>query len=370
MEKLNLSFNYLKEDSDEYLAKLLTHFKGLKTLNLSCNDFRNISTFLAVLKKLYRNRKTKLENLFLIKCYLDDASYYELGELIKCKYCKLKKLYINNNPVPLNINFLKKLKKNKSLSEIYLNRNNIGNKDVPNIMKAISNTHIGHLYLYKNQINNFNEVLRIIYRTKMLNDGNINDNQTYLMNLDISNNNIIFSNSKQIKLLTNIINTTSIKCLDISHTLYGENPDKMQFNKDNDSYKKNVDKLKAYLEKDKKKYMKTIKELKSKEIDIKRMKNEENEKTFKTLDKEINEIIKNKNANYFIYLMEKAKNLINEKKDEYFFENINEKGDDLDKKENQKKIERKLANYMMYKKSMQDYHKYEEEKKEKKLILL
>ena len=371
VEKLNLSFNYLKGDSVEYLAKLLTHFKNLKTLNLSCNDFGNISDVLAVLKKLYRSRKTKLENLFLIKCSLDDASYYELGELIKCKYCKLKKLYINNNPIPLNINFLKKLKKNKSLSELYLNRNNISNRDAPNIMRAISNSHIEHLYLYRNHINNFNEGLRIIYRTKMFNDGHIKDNQSFLIHLDISNNDIIIKNSTQIKLLSNIINKTTIKCLDISHTLYGENPDKMKFTRDNDTYKKNVDKLKTNLIEDKKKYMKTLKELRSKEIDIKRLKNDENEKIFKNLDKDINHIIKNKNANYFVYLMEKAKNIINENRDKYFNENINEKEEnDLDAKENQKKIERELANYMMYKKTLLDYHMYEEEKNAKKLIIL
>ena len=112
VEVLNISFNYLKDNCEEYLAKLITYFKGLKTINLNNNELkRGISSFLIVLKDLYRKGKTKLETLFINKCLLDDASYYELGELLKCKYCKLKKLYLNFNTLPANINFLKKLKK-------------------------------------------------------------------------------------------------------------------------------------------------------------------------------------------------------------------------------------------------------------------
>ena len=55
VEILNLSFDYLKEDCVEYLANILTHFKKVKTINLSSNDFKSgISSFLINLKKLYR----------------------------------------------------------------------------------------------------------------------------------------------------------------------------------------------------------------------------------------------------------------------------------------------------------------------------
>ena len=73
------------------------------------NKLKNgISTFLIVLKNLYCKGKTKLENLYLEECILNDESFYELGELLKCKYCKLKKLYLSKNILPNNINFLKK----------------------------------------------------------------------------------------------------------------------------------------------------------------------------------------------------------------------------------------------------------------------
>ena len=112
VEELNISFNYLKENSCQALEYIISHFKKLKTLNLSSNDLKlGISPLLISLKNLYRKGQTNLENLYLNKCLLDDISFYELGELLKSKYCKLKKLYLNQNNIPSNSNFLKKLKK-------------------------------------------------------------------------------------------------------------------------------------------------------------------------------------------------------------------------------------------------------------------
>ena len=50
------------------------------------NKLKNgISTFLIVLKNLYCKGETKLENLYLDECFLNDDFFYELGELLKCK---------------------------------------------------------------------------------------------------------------------------------------------------------------------------------------------------------------------------------------------------------------------------------------------
>lgn len=106
IEELNISFNYLKDISEEFFTKLISHFKGLKSLNLTMNEFkRGVSSLFIVLKKLYRKGKTNLETLFLNRCLFDEATFYELGELLKCKYCKLKKLFLNGNAIPYNINF-------------------------------------------------------------------------------------------------------------------------------------------------------------------------------------------------------------------------------------------------------------------------
>ena len=116
VEEINLSYNYLKEMSDESLIKILKYFKGLKTLNISNNEIKGgLGNIFLVLKKLYRAKKIKLENLVINKCNLDDTSLYELGNLIKCKYCKLKKLVLNNNSYQRDNNFFKRLKKIKNL---------------------------------------------------------------------------------------------------------------------------------------------------------------------------------------------------------------------------------------------------------------
>lgn len=169
VEEINLSYNYLKEFSEEFLIKLFKNFKGLKTLNISSNEMKGgLGNVFIVLKKLYRKRKTNFENLILNKCLLDDSSLYELGELLKCKYCKLKKIVLNNNPYPYNCNLLKKLKNNKSLAQIHLNKDDIYNFSVEDILRIISNTNIRYLYLFKNRFDNFNDFLKIIYRTKII----------------------------------------------------------------------------------------------------------------------------------------------------------------------------------------------------------
>ena len=158
IEELNISSNFIKEDSSEFLAHLLLNLKNLKTIILSSNDLKSgISSFLIILKNLYRKQQTKLESLYLNNCYLDDIAFYELGELLKSKYCKLKYLSLNSNNIPSNVKLLKKLKKNSSLIEIYFNNSNIENKDTDDIMKIISNTRINCLYLMKNKLTNFSQ---------------------------------------------------------------------------------------------------------------------------------------------------------------------------------------------------------------------
>ena len=100
VEEININFNFLTDDIGEYLCDILKKFKNLKKLNISSNRiYSGISLFLNQLKLLYRKKKAKLENLNLNKCSLDKISIYELCELLKSKYCKLKKLYLNVNNI-------------------------------------------------------------------------------------------------------------------------------------------------------------------------------------------------------------------------------------------------------------------------------
>ena len=370
VEELNLSSNYIKENNKNDLSKLISHLKGLKTLNLSTNYLKNgLSSFLVILKQLYRKKKTKLENLFINSCLLDDTSFYELGELLKCKYCKLKHLYLNNNPIPFNINFLEKIKKNKSLKKLYLNKTEIGNNDANDIMKIISNTSINYLYLFKNQIISFNDFLRIIYRTKLIKNVKDKDDiimeKSFLTNLDMSNNDMISRNKNHIILFKKLINETTLKCLDISHILYGLDVKKPIVV--GNQYLNAINTFIYYLEKDKNEYIELIKDIKLSKIDINKYKDLEDEKKFKDLNGEISDIIQNERSKYHVYLEKRAKNIINNN-----HKNIRDKLliPNEKNKEEYNNIVKKLVNYMKLKRAEKIVEQFEPKKIKRKLIII
>ena len=312
LKELNLSCNEINKVTEKYLYKVLSHLKGLKLINLSVNKLkRGAVSFILLLKELYSQNKINLETLILDKCDLDNSSFYELGELLKSPFCGLKKLYLNKNIIQDSDTFLKKLKMNKSLEELYLNKTNINDNDIDKIIKLINNTHIQVLYLYNNLISNFDDLLRIIYTTKIVrfnsnnNEKNkfsgiiIYNEQSFLENLDLSNNFIINKNEEGIKLLNEIKNITNLTCLDLSHILYGIDPNKFEKNDENKKYVNAVDKLKKEIEEDKEIFINNELRKRCANIDKKRgiekIKNMEEEflKVFKKeiidiLDKEIN----------------------------------------------------------------------------------
>ena len=158
--------------------------------------------------------------------------------------------------MPVNVTFLNKLKKNKNLREVYLNRNDIYSHDAYDWMKVINSTNIRYLYLYKNKISNMNELIRLLYRTKIVKDEkesiySIIADESYLTNLDLSNNELYLKNNIQIKLIIKLIKETSLNCLEISHILYGANPDRRRLQNDNLNYRKSVEELKKKLEENK-----------------------------------------------------------------------------------------------------------------------
>lgn len=369
VEVLNISFNYLKDNCEEYLAKLITYFKGLKTINLNSNELkRGISSFLVVLKSLYRKGKINLENLLINKCLLDDASYYELGELLKSKYCKLKKLYLNFNTMPSNIKFLKKLKKNRSLTEIYINKNEIGNNDVDDILRFISNTEVRHLCLYKNKISSATSFLNILYRTKKIKEYNDDDgkeiigDEPYLINLDLSNNELYIKNQNHIKLIYKIIQESTLYSFDLSHILFGLSPEKKKINTDNASYRKSVDDLKTYLEKMKTNYIYIIKEIRRNEVDNKRCLDLKSVEMFSHLEDSINEVITNEKAIFPVFLKEQARKILNNEN--------NDKIRGLIQQNGRKVIEDKLVNYLTVKRTENKLNQLEKMKKAIKLILI
>jgi len=378
LEQLDLSHNYLKEDCAQFLAKILSHLKGLKTLILSANDLKGgISFFFVMLKKLYRQGKIKLENLFLNKCILNYIDLYELGELLKSKYCKLKCLYLNENKIPSSVNLIKKLKKNKSLSQITFNRCNFGNNDVDNIMRIINSSNIEHLYFHRNKFTEFNKCLRLLSRTKLVTleeEMYVRNNkelyeESSLYNLDLSLNFYNNKNAEKIILLNKIIDETNLSCLDLSQILYGPDPvkklDKLKNSKkDLNKYVKTVEKLKNQLDGDQRKYEITIHELISNKVDKEKIKDiKEYKEEFGQFDQFISEIAKNENSRYPIFLKENAKRLIIENKEIFDPENK------LTKKEFME-IEKRLVNYMIWKKSDYNLKRLNKIRDEKKLIYI
>ena len=380
IKELNLSYNYIREDCDSYLARMLSHLKGIKTIVLSTNDLkRGASSFFILLKRLYRERKINLENLYLNKCTLDDASFYELGELLKSKYCKLKRLYLSQNMKPSNIKFLKKLKKNRSLIEFNLSKSNISNHDLEDINKMISNTPIEHLYLFKNKITDFNNIIKTVFRTKLMKDKNeVDDNvmindDSILMNLDLSNSDIWIKNKSQVILIKKIIDETNLSCLDISHILYGPSPDKKIVQPSNESYRNYIDNnIKAPLEKYDLYYNNLIKEKIPIEIDIKKLE-PDNYEAFNDFDEELNnkldEITNQKEAKYIVYLKKSAIEIINKIKTETKYENIKKKAN-LDNKENNKNFFNTLVNYLKLISSKKRLAQIDSKLEKKKLILV
>ena len=373
VEELILSYNYIRDNCEEFLTKILYHLKGLKTINFSSNDLKNgIAPFFIAMKNLYRKKQINIENLILNKCLLDDIAYYELGELLESRYCKLKNLYLNMNNIPANVNFLKKLKKNKSLIEVYFNKNNIGDDNSDMIARIISNTNIEYLCLYKNKFADFDECLKILYRTKFIskeNERNIIREDSSFYNIDLSNNDYICINKEQVDLLEKILEYSTLYCIDISHILFGSDPNKilnMNENVKKTEYQEKVFKLKNYLEKQKKDFIRIVEEIHTREIDYKKMdelKKDINFKNPKKIEEEISKMIKDKNSIYPIYLRECAKKIIIENRELF----------DKDKALNNKELKEKeitLAKYMELTKSLGILKKLKEDKMRKKLIII
>ena len=255
IEELSMSSNYLKSDADTNLSKLISYLTELKTLNLSFNILNSgVASLFATLKNLYRQKNSKLETLILINCYLDDISFYELGELLKSKYCQLKCLCLNENRIPSDVNFFNALKKNRSLEEIYFYGCKINSDKTDEIERIISNSNLESLYLYSNQIHDFNQYIRILYRNSLVKNQKEEKNKNLiylkpcLYNLNMNNFDCYNQNMEKLKLMLNGIEKTSLSCLDITSVLKDPSLDA---NNVNYKYYKGINDIKSYLEKNK-----------------------------------------------------------------------------------------------------------------------
>ena len=326
VEELDMSSNYLRSDSDKYLVNIISTLRGLKTLILSYNNLKSgIAPLFVALKNLYKQKKTKIETLILIKCKLDDISFYELGELLKSKYCKLKCLCLSENSIPSNVNFFKALKKNKSLEEIYFYGCGIKSDKTDEIDRIISNSHLEILYLYVNKIHDFNQNIRILHRNSLVKNKaekeneNISIDNPCLYNLNMNGYDCFNRNKGKIDLIMDAICRTNLSCLDITSVLKG-----YQFKKEGSKeYYDEIMIIKCYLQKNKDKYKDALLEIREKEVEKKRLEerlDEINKNEFENLDINIEDIINNKKSKNIGFIIKKA----HEKKSSLSFKNKEE----------------------------------------------
>ena len=229
-------------------------------------------------------------------------------------------------------------------------------------MRVISNTNIYYLYLYKNKINDFSQLLRIIYRTKLIKkeeEKNLKGSP-YLYNLDLSNNDCYNKNIDKIKLLKEAIEKTTLYCLDISHILYGKEPDNFRKDYDNVRYGEEIKSLTTELENHQKSYINNISNLNNNIVDKERTKHFEDEKLFKILD--VNEIINDDKSKYPGFLKINAKELINNNYE--LKKQINNSEDEY------KKMEANLISYLTMKKAEKNIKELKIKIDENKMIII
>ena len=319
LNEINLSCNDINKDSELYLSKLLSHLKGIKIINLSGNNLKGgLVSFFIMLKELYSHNETNLEILILDKCELDNSSFYELGELLKSPFCKLKKLYLNKNIIQDCDKFFKKLKQNKSIEELYLNSTNINDNDIDKIIRVIRNTHIQVLYLYNNLISDLDDIIRIIHTTKVIKLNSLKNEknefkskvfieQAFLENLDLSNNLIIHKNKEGVKLLLEIKDQTTLSCLDLSYILYEIDFNMIKKPNEYKNYKDAVKQLSREIIKDKEIFI-------NNKLEEKLVINDINSEIEKIKDLEIK---------YFSKYKEEIVNILKKKCNEFKIENTN-----------------------------------------------
>ena len=357
VEELNMSSNYLKSDADINLTKLITYFKGLKILVLSHNILKSgLGYFFVTLKSLYRKGQSNLEELYLVNCELDDISLYELGELLKSKYCKLKCLCLNENKIPFDIDFFKALKKNRSLEEIYFYDCDINSERVDEIERIISNTNLQLLYLYKNKIHDFNQYIRILYRTNLIKNQkektrNILINYPSLFNLNMNNSKCYNQNSEKLDLMLEGFKSTNLSILDLSSVLVDPH---FEDNNVNFKYYNEVIKILNYLKDKQEEYKKALNDILANKVDVEKNEEKLKGKNIKVYDsnKDIQDIINEENSKYSAFVIEKINNVIH--------------STPTFNKERQDEIQK----YINYKKSLNKFKENDKIKELKKLILI
>ena len=236
--ELNYNNNIkINSSSGKAIAESITKFPNLITLNLNkCELGIGIKY---VLKTILEN-PMKITNLFLSKTLMDETSIKILNKIVEKKNCTIKILSVSN----CNFNnkygrkFLRSICKNTSIEELYMYNCELDDSYFCDIRNLIISGNLNVLSLYKNKFSNFESILKLIHLTStQKKDYKIG---SQLINLDLSVNPIKKNSicNKYIDIFVNVCYNTTLKILDISQTLNGENP---KIKKEEDENKMDID---------------------------------------------------------------------------------------------------------------------------------
>ena len=222
--ELNYNNNIkIDESSGKAISESIVKFPNLIRLNLNkCKLGYGTKYILSTILE----KKIKIKHLFLSKTLMDQTSIKILNKIIEKKNCSIEILSVSNcnfNNL-FGRNFLKSMCKNVSIQELYMYNCKLNDSHYNDIRNLIISGNLNVISLYKNDISNFETLLKLIGLTNVKKKNNKIESQ--LMNLDLSVNPIKKQSicPKYLDVFIDICEKTTLKILDISQIINGENP--------------------------------------------------------------------------------------------------------------------------------------------------
>ncbi len=241
--ELNLSNNTyftVNIHTGTLLAKIIRKFPNLNSLNLNkCKLQSSIKPILIELNNLFSTGKYELKTLLISMNEMNISSLFCLGDLVKNSNCKLEVLscgYSNYHNKGGEY-FLKSICQNEYIQELYLYQANLDDSDYPILEYTIKNSKLNIFSLYKNNIRNFETILKLFSLTSIIRLGpsqKLEWNQNQLYSLDLSDNpiNQISILNYDLAILTNICKKTGLSMFDLAHIIHGNTNETKQVKQD------------------------------------------------------------------------------------------------------------------------------------------
>ena len=222
--ELNYNNNIkIDESSGKAISESIVKFPNLIRLNLNkCKLGYGTKYILSTILE----KKNTIKHLFLSKTLMDQTSIKILNKIIEKKNCSIEILSVSNCNFNNHFgrNFLKSMCKNVSIQELYMYNCKLNDSHYNDIRNLIISGNLNVISLYKNDISNFETLLKLIGLTKVKKKNYKIESQ--LMNLDLSVNPIKKQSicPKYLDVLNDICDKSTLKILDISQIINGENP--------------------------------------------------------------------------------------------------------------------------------------------------